>query len=94
MQNRLSSEQLARRGYLPTDPRYIVAVSETKRTVINPCGKRGQIMLDICEDIRVVVRDSNGELRVVEVEELLPFPFPDRTGVNIALPVVVKTHES
>jgi cytidine deaminase len=75
-------------SYLPTDLRYIVAVSETKRTVINPCGKCRQIMLDICEDIKVVVRDGEGELSVVGVKELLPFPFPDRTRVNLTLPVV------
>lgn len=80
-------------GYLPTDLRYIVAVSETKRTVINPCGKCRQIMLDLCEDIQVVVRNSKGELSVVEVKDLLPFPFPDRTSANMALPVE-KAHES
>jgi cytidine deaminase len=75
-------------GYLPQDLRCIVAVSETKRTVINPCGKCRQIMLDLCEDIMVVVRDAEGNLSVVGVQELLPYPYPDRTGLNLAFPVV------
>jgi len=80
-------------GYLPTDIKCIVAVSETKRTVINPCGKCRQIMLDICEDVKVIVRDAKGELSIVGVKELLPFPYPDRTGMTLALPVV-KADES
>lgn len=34
-----------------------------------------------------MVRDSKGELSVVEFKDLLPFPFPDRTSANMALPV-------
>jgi cytidine deaminase len=80
-------------GYLPTDLSYIVAVSETRRTVINPCGKCRQIMMDICADIKVVVIDSEGELSVVEVKDLLPFPFFLEPRENMALPVV-KAHDS
>jgi cytidine deaminase len=75
-------------GYLPKDLTCIVAVSETRRAVINPCGKCRQIMLDLCGGIKVVVRDSGGMLSVVGVQELLPFPYPDRTGVNFTPPVM------
>jgi cytidine deaminase len=37
----------AAQGYLPKDLRLIVAVVGGRRTVINPCGKCRQIMLDL-----------------------------------------------
>jgi len=75
----------AAQGYLPKDLRCIVAVVEGRRTVINPCGKCRQIMLDLCDEIKVIVRDAEGNLSMVGVEELLPFPYPDRSSKSVAV---------
>lgn len=75
------------------DLRYMVAVSQTIRVVINPCRKCRHVMLDLCEAVQVVVRNFEGELSVGEVKVSMPSPTPDRTDGNIALSVVM-AHES
>ena len=75
-------------GYLPKDLTCLVAVSETRRIVINPCGKCRQMLQDICEHIKIVVRDSEGKLSVVGIQELLPFPYHVRTGEELVLPIM------
>ena len=42
--------------------------------MINPCGRCRQQMLDLCPEIKVLVRDGE-EVNEISVEELLPFAF-------------------
>jgi cytidine deaminase len=58
----------------------VVAVTNDKRGVINPCGRCRQMMMDYYPKIKVVIKTGGAgikeeELRVVGVEELLPFAY-------------------
>jgi len=54
---------------------HVVAVANDGRGVINPCGSCRQMMADYYPDIKVIIKDDEGELRTVGVRELLPFAF-------------------
>ena len=44
-------------------------------TILNPCGRCRQQLLDLSPDAGVVVVDEEGKERIVSVLELLPFAF-------------------
>lgn len=69
----------AAQGVLPADLRLIVAVKRNRRKdkmlVINPCGKCRQQLMDLSPAIKVVVIDENASLKVVGIEDLLPYSY-------------------
>jgi cytidine deaminase len=65
----------AAKGCLPKDLTHIVAVGARTGDVTNPCGKCRQMMLDMCPQVKVVVIDGEGQIKVVGVRELLPFAY-------------------
>lgn len=67
----------------------VVAVANDNRGVINPCGRCRQLMADYYPDIKVIIKDDRGDLRVAGVKELLPFAYvsslwkPDGPGKGV-----------
>ena len=54
----------------------IVAVHDkTDKFVIPPCGNCRQMLFEYCPDIKVIVKDENGELVKVTARDLLPFAW-------------------
>ena len=54
----------------------IVAVHDkAEKFVISPCGNCRQMLFEYCPDIKVIVKDENGELVKVTVRDLLPFAW-------------------
>lgn len=54
----------------------IVAVHDkAEGFVIPPCGNCRQMLFEYCPDIRVIVKDENGELVKVTARDLLPFAW-------------------
>jgi len=60
----------------------IVAVANDKRGVISPCGRCRQMLMDYYPGIEVIVLDEAGELRLVEMKELLPFAYVNSKWTN------------
>ncbi|KAH8816573.1 putative cytidine deaminase [Xylogone sp. PMI_703] len=56
---------------------HIVAVRIPDRTVVNPCGRCRQMLMDYYPDISVIIKDGD-ELRTATVYELLPFAYTTR----------------
>ncbi len=54
----------------------IVAIHDKQPDyVISPCGNCRQMLFDYCPDIKVIIRDDNGELVKVTCRDLLPFAW-------------------
>ena len=54
----------------------IVAVHDKQPDyVISPCGNCRQMLFDYCPDIKVIVKDDDGEVVKVAVSDLLPFAW-------------------
>lgn len=54
----------------------IVAVhDQADKFVIPPCGNCRQMLFEYCPDIKVIVKDENGELVKVTARDLLPFAW-------------------
>ncbi len=54
----------------------IVAVHDkADKFVIPPCGNCRQMLFEYCPDIKVIVKDENGELVKVTARDLLPFAW-------------------
>ena len=54
----------------------IVAVHDKQPDyVISPCGNCRQMLFDYCPDIKVIVKDDDGEVVKVTVRDLLPFAW-------------------
>lgn len=54
----------------------IVAVHDkADKFVISPCGNCRQMLFEYCPDIKVIVKDENGELVKVTARDLLPFAW-------------------
>ena len=54
----------------------IVAVHDKQPDyVISPCGNCRQMLFDYCPDIKVIVKDDDGEIVKVTVRDLLPFAW-------------------
>lgn len=54
----------------------IVAVHDkAKNQVVSPCGNCRQMLLDYCEDIKVIINDDSGALVKVCIKDLLPFAW-------------------
>ena len=60
---------------------HIVAVLHKGKGVVNPCGKCRQILLDYHAGIRVIVNEE-GSLKSVQIQDLLPYPYPERVRVS------------
>ena len=53
----------------------IVIVSDAE-DFIPPCGACRQVLMEICgKDLEVVMSNSNNEIRILKLEELLPLSF-------------------
>ncbi|TVY22105.1 Blasticidin-S deaminase, partial [Lachnellula hyalina] len=57
---------------------HVVAVANDDRGVISPCGRCRQMMFDYYPDIKVIVKDDEGVLRTVSVQQLLPFAYDQK----------------
>lgn len=54
----------------------IVAVHDkADKFVIPPCGNCRQMLFEYCPDIKVIVKDKNGELVKATARDLLPFAW-------------------
>lgn len=56
----------------------MVAVAKNhhgKIIVINPCGRCRQQLLDLSPGIKVVVIDEDASLKVVGIDDLLPYAY-------------------
>ncbi|KAL2255097.1 hypothetical protein VTK26DRAFT_4118 [Humicola hyalothermophila] len=68
----------AANGVLAGDIATIVAVARRPGnpfTVLSPCGRCRQVMLDYNPNVNVIVRDEGGTERTVRVRDLLPFAY-------------------
>jgi cytidine deaminase len=71
----------AAQGYLPLDLTHMVAVVRRTNFVISPCGRCRQMFLDYCPEIQVVILDE-GVVRLVKVEQLMPFAYVNNEAAN------------
>ena len=55
-------------------PVAIIAVADSDRGAISPCGRCRQILTDYCPEIQVILRIA-GELEARPLTELLPFGY-------------------
>lgn len=53
----------------------MVAVRNEGRGVLNPCGRCRQVLVELCPEVRVVVRGGDGWVEVVGVRDLLPWLY-------------------
>lgn len=54
----------------------IVAVHDKQTDyVISPCGNCRQMLFDYCPDIKIIVKDENGETVKVSARDLLPYAW-------------------
>lgn len=53
-----------------------IAISSDSENFITPCGACRQVMIEICgKDLDVIISKNNGEIRILKLDELLPFSF-------------------
>ncbi len=55
-------------------PLVIIAVADSDRGVISPCGRCRQMLTDYCPEIQVILK-IEGELEARPLTELLPFGY-------------------
>ena len=73
---------------MPKEQQYFKAVTEGERKFktiviasdsedfITPCGACRQVMMEICgKDLDVVLSNSDNEIRILKMEDLLPLSF-------------------
>ena len=65
-------------------PLAIVAVADSDRGVIAPCGRCRQVFADYCPEIQIILRTENG-IRAVPLIELLPYAY-----IRAARPAVTR----
>ena len=54
----------------------IVAVhDQQKGYVISPCGNCRQMLFEYCPDIKVIIRDTSGNIFKVKARDLIPFAW-------------------
>jgi len=52
-----------------------IAVTSDSPDYCPPCGACRQVISDLCGDIDVVMSNSENELKIIKISELLPFAF-------------------
>ena len=57
----------------------IVSVGDADRGVVNPCGRCRQVLRDLHPGIRVIVQGGASPPVTVGVDELLPYPYSNRS---------------
>ena len=62
----------------------IVAVADSDRGVIAPCGRCRQVFVDYCPEIQIILRTETG-IRAVPLTELLPYTY-----IRAARPTVTR----
>lgn len=70
-------------GVLAKDITTMVAVrkdEQGKMSVINPCGRCRQVLLDYNPKMNAIVSDEEGRVRVCQVRSLLPFAYVYKDG--------------
>ncbi|KAK2756477.1 hypothetical protein FQN54_005370 [Arachnomyces sp. PD_36] len=54
---------------------HIVAVGSKGRGVLNPCGRCRQVLCDLHPGIKVIVKDREGKMVLVDCGSLLPYSY-------------------
>ena len=53
-----------------------IAVTSDSDDFISPCGACRQVLIEICgKNLEVILTNKNNEIRILTIEELLPFSF-------------------
>lgn len=53
-----------------------IVIASDAEDFITPCGACRQVMMEICgKDLDVVLSNSDNEIRILKMEDLLPFSF-------------------
>ncbi len=52
-----------------------IAIATDENAFTEPCGACRQVLMDLAGDIDFIMSKPNGEMRVVKMSQLLPFPF-------------------
>jgi cytidine deaminase len=52
-----------------------IAVATDKNSFTAPCGACRQVIMDLAGDIDFVLSKKNGEIKVMKMSELFPYPF-------------------
>jgi cytidine deaminase len=52
-----------------------IAVVNDKKIPCPPCGTCRQVLYEFAPNVKVVMEDKDGALQVIDINELLPYPF-------------------
>ncbi|MBI1933923.1 MAG: cytidine deaminase [Ignavibacteriales bacterium] len=53
-----------------------IAITSDSDDFISPCGACRQVLIEICgKNLEVILTNKNNEIRILTMEELLPFSF-------------------
>lgn len=52
-----------------------IAVATDEPRFISPCGACRQVIMDLAGNIDCILTDSRGAIRVLKMNDLLPYPF-------------------
>ncbi len=52
-----------------------IAIATDEDSFTTPCGACRQVLMDLAGNIDFVMSKKNGEVRVMKMSELIPFPF-------------------
>ena len=53
-----------------------IAITSDSDDFISPCGACRQVLIEICgKNLEVILTNKNNEIRILTIEELLPFSF-------------------
>jgi cytidine deaminase len=52
-----------------------IAIATDENAFTEPCGACRQVIMDLAGDIDFIMSKPNGEMKLVKMSALLPFPF-------------------
>ena len=54
-----------------------IAVAADEKGVTSPCGACRQVIMDLAGDIDFIMTNRKGDLKIMKMSDLIPFPFGD-----------------
>ncbi len=54
-----------------------IAVAADDKTFTSPCGACRQVIMDLAGNIDLIMTNGKGELKILPMNDLLPYPFGD-----------------
>jgi cytidine deaminase len=55
-----------------------IAIATDENAFTEPCGACRQVLMDLAGDIDFIMSKPNGDMRIVKMSQLLPFPFSSK----------------